>query len=481
MSSAFGTQPRDEALLELKAEELVVAKRKVTGTTVLVSTVTRSIEHEVDEALTHEHVDVERVAIGRFIETVPQVREEDGVTIVPVVEEVVVVERRLFLKEEVRITRKRVEARHVETTVLRRQEVVVTRSAPGEMPAGARSSDYQQPQTTIRGTYTMEHETIVAIYETAAHAQAAVRDLEAANVPASDISQHAKTGSMTGASHSTAPVHEKGFWASLFGGEPDHDTSVYGHSINDGATVVSVKVAADRYDEAAAILEKHDPIDVDERSERYGLGNTTAATPGGYVGHAGMTDPAIGSHDSKVEPAHGATEAGAIGASGLTPEPVMATGSTSLGAKAEGMVERAKGDTLQLAEEFLNVGKRAVRGGTTRIRRYTVEKPVEENVSLHRERIVLDRRPVTDGRVLANADFTDKTISMTETNEEAIVSKTARVVEEIGLHKEAGDRVETVRDTLRKDDVEVEQVPTTERLGTERLEPAHANPVDPKI
>ncbi len=141
------------------------------------------------------------------------------------------------------------------------------------------------------------------------------------------------------------------------------------------------------------------------------------------------------------------------------------------------MVEGAKGDTLQLAEEFLNVGKRAVRGGTTRIRRYTVEKPVEENVTLHNERVVLDRRPVTDGRVLANADFTDKTISMTEMNEEAVVSKTARVVEEIGLHKEASDRVETVRDTLRKDDVEVEQVPTTERFA----ENDRTTPVERKI
>ncbi len=481
MSSTFGTQPKDEALLELKAEELVINKRKVKGDTVRVSTVTQSSEYEVDEALTHEHVDVERIAIGRFVETVPEVREEGGATIVPVVEEVVVVERRLFLKEEVRITRKRVEARHVETTVLRRQEAVVTRSAPDEMPADARSSDYRQFQTATRGRYAMEHETIVAIYDTAAHAQAAVRDLEAANVPASDISQHAKDGSMTGASHSTAPIHEKGFWASLFGGEPDHDTSVYGHSINDGATVVTVKIAAERYDEAAAILEKHDPLDLDERSQQYGVASGSAATPTGYVGHAGMTDTVIGSHDSKVEPAYGATEAGAIGASGLTPAPVKATGSTGLGAKAEGMVEGAKGDTLQLAEEFLDLGKRAVRGGTTRIRRYTVEKPVEENVTLHNERVVLDRRPVTDGRVLANADFTDKTISMTETNEEAVVSKTARVVEEIGLHKEASDRVETVRDTLRKDDVEVEQVPTRERLETERLDTSRTTPVDRKI
>ena len=261
--------------------------------------------------------------------------------------------------------------------------------------------------------------TIVAVYNTATAAQAAIRDLETVGLPHNDISRYAKEGSITGTSRSTAPVHEKGFWASLFGGEPDHDTSVYGQSIDSGATVVTVKIAAARYDEAAAILEKHAPVDFD-----------------------------------------------------------LVTGSTNLGAKAELIVEGAAGDTLQLAEEFLNVGKRAVRGGTTRIRRYTVEKPVEENVTLHNERVVLDRRPVTDGRVLANADFTDKTISMTEMNEEAVVSKTARVVEEIGLHKEASDRVETVRDTLRKDDVEVEQVPNRDRsvIGT-----SGTKPIDRKI
>ena len=479
MSSAPGAESKDKTHLELEAEELVVTTSPVTGATVQVSTVTRSVEHQIDEALAHEQVDVERVTIGRIVETVPEVREEDGVTIVPVVEEVIVVERRLILKEEVRIIRRRVEARHVQAVVLRRQEAVVTRLAPGEPSSDQRSFAQQQPTQSTQGTHAMEHETIVAIYDTAAHAQAAVHDLEAANVPASDISQHAKEGSMTGTSRSTAPVHEKGFWATLFGGEPDHDTAVYGHSINSGATVVTVKVASDRYDEAAAILEKHGPVDIDDRSSQYGLANASAATPTGYVGHAGMTS---GLHDGKGEPARSATEASAIGASGLAPKPVMnATATTGLGAKAEGLVEGAEGNTLQLAEEFLNVGKRAVRGGTTRIRRYTVEKPVEENVSLHNERVVLDRRPVTEGRVLANADFTDKTISMTEMNEEAVVSKTTRVVEEIGLHKEASDRVETVRDTLRKDDVEVEQVPTTERLESERLETARTTPVDRKI
>ena len=457
MANAEGLECGSERLT-LSVEELEITRRRVAGDTVQVCTVTRAIEHNVDEALVHERVEVERVAVGRVIDCVPNVREEDGVTIIPVVEETLVVERRLVLKEEVRIRRVRVSDRHVETSMLRRQEAVVTRLPPDETKA-AKSLEYQPTQQT-RGTHAMEHETIVAIYDSAAHAQAAVHDLEAASVPSSDISQHAKDGSMSGTSRTTAPVHEKGFWASLFGGEPDHDTSVYGHSINSGATVVTVKVSASRYDEAAAILEKHGPIDVDQRSEQYGLTSASAATPTGYVGHAGMTDTTADTGYSA--PAHTASTGHAT---------------TGLGSKVEGAVEGAAGDTLQLAEEFLNVGKRAVRGGTTRIRRYTVEKPVEENVTLHNERVVLDRRPVTDGRVLANADFADKTISMTEMNEEAVVSKTARVVEEIGLHKEVSDHVETIRDTLRKDDVAVEQVPSTERV----IETSGSTPVDRKI
>ena len=471
MSSETGSTPADVVSLQLLAETLVVSRQLVAGDTVHIRTITREIAHDVDEMLAGEQVEVERVPIGRVIETMPDVREEDGVTIIPIVEEVVVVERRLVLKEEIRILRHRVENHHIQTVQLRQQEAIVTRFASNaRTQASTNSYDSQQQQRSGQGNRPMEHETIVAVYDTAAHAQAAVHDLEAANVPASDITQHAKNGSMTGTTRSTAPVHEKGFWATLFGGEPDHDTSVYGHSIDSGATVITVKVPSDRYDEAATILEKHNPVDVDERSTQYGLAGGTSAN---------------GNHGGKIEPAHNATEAGAIGASGLAPVSATVTGramtgnaTTGPGAKAEGMVDAVKGNTVQLAEEFLNVGKRAVTGGTTRIRRYTVEKPVEENVTLHNERVVLDRRPVTDGRVLANADFSDKTISMTEMNEEAVVSKTARVVEEIGLHKEASDRVETVRDTLRKDDVEIEQVPTTERFEADRTV---AKPVDRKI
>ncbi len=63
---------------------------------------------------------------------------------------------------------------------------------------------------------------------------------------------------------------------------------------------------------------------------------------------------------------------------------------------------------------------------------------------------------------------------MTESAEEAVVSKTARVYEEVGLRKEATERVETVRDTVRKEEVEVEQVPgttTTTTTGGTTLDP----------
>jgi uncharacterized protein (TIGR02271 family) len=107
----------------------------------------------------------------------------------------------------------------------------------------------------------------------------------------------------------------------------------------------------------------------------------------------------------------------------------------------------------------LAVGKRAVSGATTRIRRFVVETPVQEQVSLRDEIVTLERHPVTEGRPVGTADFTDKVIEMTESSEQAVVSKTAHVVEEVNLRKDVSDHVETVKDTLRRDEVEIEKVP----------------------
>ena len=94
------------------------------------STVTREHETFVDEALNHERVQIERRPIGRQVDAIPPVRQEGDTTILSVVEETLVIARRLILKEEVHIRRLHVSERHQEAVVLRKQEAVITRIEP---------------------------------------------------------------------------------------------------------------------------------------------------------------------------------------------------------------------------------------------------------------------------------------------------------------------------------------------------------------
>lgn len=116
-----------ETLIPLVAEELSVAKRQIVTGRVQVSTFTREREELVDELLAREQVEIERVPMGRTLDEPPAVRTEGDTLIIPVVEEILVVERRLLLKEEVRVRRVRATERHQERVSLRRQEAAITR------------------------------------------------------------------------------------------------------------------------------------------------------------------------------------------------------------------------------------------------------------------------------------------------------------------------------------------------------------------
>lgn len=124
---------------------------------------------------------------------------------------------------------------------------------------------------------------------------------------------------------------------------------------------------------------------------------------------------------------------------------------------------------LPVVEEELRVGKRQVRRGGARIHTHVTETPVEENVSLRHEKVTVERRPAN--REISDADmaaFQEGTIEMTETAEEAIVDKQARVVEEVVLNKDVHEHQETIRDTVRRTDVDVEQLGRQESLSGER-------------
>ena len=251
----------------------------------------------------------------------------------------------------------------------------------------------------------MTTHTIVAVYDTPAHAELAIADLTAAGIPASSIQHYARDTADAGheGPHAYGETESKGgFWAWLTGeaSETGHH-ALYDHSMRSGSTVVTVIAEDHDSDKISAILEDHAPVDLEERASQ-------------YAGTAGM--PA---------------------ALPQTPAP------------AAGFAE----EVLTLSEEALQVGKRAVDAGLTRIRRYTVERPVSEQVQLRDETVSVFRRPAT-GTTVGDA-FTDKTIEMKQTREEAVVGKTAHVVEEVVLQKGSQERVETIRDTVRKEEVEV--------------------------
>lgn len=123
---------QDEVIVPLQAEQVEVARKQTTTGRVVISTVTKTREELIDEMLATEHADIERVSIGRIVESMPEVRYEGDTTIIPVVEEVVVVERRLLLKEEVRVRLVRSTVRHQETVSLHEQDAVVTRHTEPE-------------------------------------------------------------------------------------------------------------------------------------------------------------------------------------------------------------------------------------------------------------------------------------------------------------------------------------------------------------
>jgi uncharacterized protein (TIGR02271 family) len=119
-------------------------------------------------------------------------------------------------------------------------------------------------------------------------------------------------------------------------------------------------------------------------------------------------------------------------------------------------------DKVQVIKEDLVVGKHEVEQGAVRVTSKVVETPVEEQVRLREERVAVERRPINRPLTGAAADvFRERTLSATAQSEEAVVGKEARVVEEIGLRKEASERVETVHDTVRETKVDVEQVPSS--------------------
>jgi uncharacterized protein (TIGR02271 family) len=252
----------------------------------------------------------------------------------------------------------------------------------------------------------MSHEKVVAVYDTAAHADAAVNTLKSAGYSAHDISVIRNAGG-----EPNADLVEPGFWHRLFGRDIDlHEAGAYSQSVLRGGVVVSVHVAESEAPHVIKLLDTHNPVDMMDRAQTHG--SSVAEPP-------------------KV----------------VVPPPTSAANLTK------------DGEVVRLAEEQLNVGKRQVDAGITRVRRFSIQKPVEVSVTLHEERAEVTRRAITNQRDVKDIDWSEQTIEVTETVEQPVVNKTVHVAEEVVIRRKGSDHVETVHDTVRQQQLEVERVP----------------------
>ena len=275
--------------------------------------------------------------------------------------------------------------------------------------------------------------TVIGIFDDASEAQNAVDQLTSQGFSRHNIDLSAGRGNDTLGSDALIPdrhVNTSGtrteelvddtkdvgssvgsFFSSLFGSDDDEDTKKYS-SVASRGSVVTVHADTDaQAEQAADILDEAGAVDVNERAAQYGYASTapTATT---------NTPPVIG----------------------------------------------VEGDqTIQVIEENLEVGKRTVETGGVRLRSRIVAKPVEESIRLREERVTVNRTPVNRPATAADLDaFQEGQIEMTEHAEVPVVSKTANVVEEISVGKAITEREEVIRDTVRKTEVDVDNLGTTD-------------------
>jgi uncharacterized protein (TIGR02271 family) len=259
----------------------------------------------------------------------------------------------------------------------------------------------------------MTYEKIVTLFDTADHATAAKNNLIKAGFSSDEIS----IVSSSELPKSVTALREPGLWHRLFGSDIEqHEAEVYSKAVEQGGVVLTMRTMDADVPKAMGILNQHNVVDVQDRALQAGLLSKAEA----------------------VAPA--AAVAAAVPAKPLTSDV-------------------SKDQVIRLAEEQLEVGKRLVEEGTTRIRRFVTEKPVEAQVTLHEEHAEVVRRAISDPTYVKDIDWSEKTVEVLETSEQAVVSKSARIAEEVLIGKTGSDRVETVRDTVRRQQVDVQRVP----------------------
>ncbi len=252
---------------------------------------------------------------------------------------------------------------------------------------------------------------VVAVFDEYNEAQSTVNELLVAGFNKNEVrlSAEEEEGAAAKLNQDREPEGGlKGFFNRLFGTDDRDDIRLYDEAVRHGNYVVTAIAATDEKSELASeVMSHHHPLDLDERSSEW-----------------------LGSE---------AQESGGVSA-------------------GEPLFESAESRSIPVIEEEVKIGKREVQRGGVRIFQRVSEVPIEEDITLREEQIVVERipvdKPATDADLGA---FQEGSAELRERSEEAVVSKKARVVEEVRVGKQVTQRQEKIRETARRTDVEVER------------------------
>jgi uncharacterized protein (TIGR02271 family) len=262
--------------------------------------------------------------------------------------------------------------------------------------------------------------TITALFDTRSDAETAKERLKTARVDVDHVHIHDKASA--GYKDSGYSTHDdRSIWDSIkHAFLPDEDRHTYEEGVRRGGVLLTADVDDSNVDDAVAVLEQANTIDIDDRSNEWRSNGWDYPAAGAAIG------------------------GGAASNSAGTAAPVAGTSQRE--------------EVIPVVEEELVVGKRDVDRGGVRVRSYVTETPVHEQIRLRNERINVERRPVDLPLSAADGDaFRERSIDMVATGAEAVVGKTARVVEEVVVSKTADEHVEEVDDTVRRTEVEVDR------------------------
>lgn len=293
----------------------------------------------------------------------------------------------------------------------------------------------------------MQH-TLVAVFDNNADAQSAMDELLASGFSRSDVrmSSGSSASGLSGSSASTTTTTTrtdtdtgigtsiKNFFSDLFNDDDDaRRVNRYEGAVSGGKCVVTLTAdSLPEVERAADIVERFGPIDIDEHSDATGMSAGAMNLNSGVQKSAPLS----------------AQSANLQGSTARTDSLQRDTATQPDAARS-----------IPVVEEQLKVGKREVQRGGVRIFSRIVETPVNESVSLREEHVDVQRRTVDQPINPADATaFKEQTIEMRETAEEAVVQKSARVVEEVTVGKQVSQRQEQIQDTVRHTEVDVERL-----------------------